>query len=180
MFRNILVSVDGSEHAARALREAIDLAQESNARLTILTAVPKPSRWICSSAMTAGAYQTMAHDFEVEAREILREAVDEVPASIPVTKILTHQPIREALMQRIDEGCHDLLVMGSRGRGAVSSSLLGSVSHYALNHSPIPVLILRADGSTPALDRHAQKAAELPRTQPAPRPLQGPQHAGAG
>jgi nucleotide-binding universal stress UspA family protein len=180
MFHNILVSVDGSPHSARALKEAIDLAEESRARLTIITAVPKPSRWICSSAFTAGAYQTMAHDFELEARAILQRAVDQVPKSIPVTKILTHEPIRDALMRRIDEGCHDLLVMGSRGRGAVSSSLMGSVSHYALNHSPVPVLIMRADDEAPILhDRAARAVPELPR-QPAPRPLQGPQHAGAG
>src|SRR5581483_7234307 len=108
MFRNLLVSVDGSAHSVRALQEAIDLAQESRARLTILTAVPKPSGWICSSALTAGAYQAMANDFEVQARQILSEAVDQVPDSIPVTKILTHEPIRDAVMRRIQEGCYDL------------------------------------------------------------------------
>jgi nucleotide-binding universal stress UspA family protein len=153
MFRNILVSVDGSPDAERALAEAIDLAGESRARLTILTAVPKPSRWICSSAFTAGTYQTMATEFEREAVQILRDAVDRVPNSIPVTKILTHEPIRDALLHRIEDGCHDLLVMGSRGRGAVSSSLLGSVSHHALNHSPIPVLIVHSDG---AVSTHAR------------------------
>jgi Universal stress protein family len=62
-----------------------------------------------------------------------------------VTKILTREPIREALMARIRSGEHDLVVMGSRGRGALSSSLLGSVSHYALNHSQVPVLIIHTE-----------------------------------
>ena len=65
-----------------------------------------------------------------------------MPPSIPVTTILSHKPIREALMERIKTGQYDLVVMGSRGRGALTASVLGSVSHFALNHSPIPVLIV--------------------------------------
>jgi len=46
----------------------------------------------------------------------------------------------DALIAQIKTGRYDLVVMGSRGRGALSASLLGSVSHYALNHSDVPVL----------------------------------------
>lgn len=145
MFRNIIVSVDGSEHSDRALHEAIDIARADQARLTILTAVCQPPVW-AASAMAAGAYAVSAADLEKEAVDVMREAVKRVPDDIPVTTIISRKPIRQALMHRLQTGDYDLLVMGSRGRGALSASVLGSVSHYALNHSEIPVLIVHADG----------------------------------
>jgi nucleotide-binding universal stress UspA family protein len=145
MFRNILVSVDGSEHSDRALGEAIDIARADQARLTILTAVNQPPVW-AASAMAAGAYAVSAADLEKEAVDVMRRAVKRVPDDVPVTTIISRKPVRQALMHRLQTGDHDLLVMGSRGRGALSASVLGSVSHYALNHSPIPVLIVHADG----------------------------------
>jgi nucleotide-binding universal stress UspA family protein len=141
MFRNILVSVDGSRHADKALAEAIELADCNRARLTILTAVPKPPGW-ASTPSTAAAAGQLSQDLERESIAILEAAVEQVPNDIPVTKIVTHKPIREALMEAVKSGTHDLLVVGSRGRGAITASLLGSVSHHALHHSPIPVLIV--------------------------------------
>ena len=117
MFRNILVCVDGSAHAERALTEAIDIAISNRARLSILTAVCRPSGWACTP-LTIAAIEPLAADLELEAQTALRDAVDRVPESVPVTKILSHAPIREALMSRLREGDHDLLVMGTRVRGA--------------------------------------------------------------
>ncbi len=115
MFRNILVCVDGSAHAERALSEAIDLAAAERSRLTILTAIPRPPYWACNP-VTVAAVEPLAADLAAEAKATLKAAVDRVPDSIPVTKILTREPIREALMARIRSGEHDLVVMGSRGR----------------------------------------------------------------
>jgi nucleotide-binding universal stress UspA family protein len=141
MFHNILVSVDRSCHAQRALQEAIDLAEAERGRLTLLTAVNRPPYWGVSAA-TAAAIQPLAAEFETEAEHTLRAAADQVPPSVPVTTILSHKPIREALMERLKTGEYDLLVMGSRGRGALTASVLGSVSHFALNHVEVPVLIV--------------------------------------
>lgn len=145
MFRNILVCVDDSAHSQRALTEAIDIAVAQNSRLTILTSVQRPPYWACTP-VTAAGIEPLALELADEAKATLRAAVDRVPDSVGVTKILSSEPIREALLHRMKTGDHDLLVMGSRGRGAFSSSVLGSVSHYVLNHLHIPVLIVHAEG----------------------------------
>ena len=147
MFRNILVSFDGSSHARKALAEAIDLASESHGRLTILTAVQQLPPWLYGPA-SAGAIGQLSTGLLKEAEEILCAAVDQVPGDVPVTKLLSRDPIRGALMRELETGHYDVLVMGSRGRGAVTSQLLGSVSHYALHHSPVPVVIVHESGES--------------------------------
>ncbi len=142
MFHHILVAADGSAHAQRALNEAIDIAQTEGARLTILTAVPHP---IAAAAFAGGAALSLADELEVEFKAILDQAAEAVPDDLPVETVLTHRPSREALIEQVDTGTFDLLVMGSRGRGAVKSALLGSVSHHVVNHSSIPVLVVPVD-----------------------------------
>jgi nucleotide-binding universal stress UspA family protein len=143
MFRNILVAVDGSPHADAALTEAIDLAESEHARLTAFTAVGPPPTVIYYGGIGQGI-ATVIEGAKAEAEAILGRARDRVPDHVSVTTIRSRKPVRPALIEQIDEGHHDLVVMGSRGRGAVRSALLGSVSHYVLNHSPVPVLIVHA------------------------------------
>jgi nucleotide-binding universal stress UspA family protein len=144
MFHNILVAVDGSAHADRALTEAIDLARAANARLTIITSAGEP-RGGTMIAMASGAAAALGPALFKDAERVLREAADRVPEDISVTTILTEKPIRGAILERIEKANHDVVVMGSRGRGTVRSAVLGSVSHHILHHSPVPVLIVHAD-----------------------------------
>ncbi|MCW3019185.1 MAG: universal stress protein [Solirubrobacterales bacterium] len=144
MFRNILVAVDGSADAGQALSQAIDLATSENARLTLFSAVvvPPPVAYVgVSGDVTAN----LVHEAETEAEGTLRAAARQVPDDVSVSTVLSSEPVRPALVQQIIAGGHDLVVMGSRGRGAVRSVLLGSVSHYVLHHSPVPVLIVHAE-----------------------------------
>jgi len=141
MFHNILVAIDGSPDAEEALGQAIDLASTQHARLTIFSAaVGPPSTAYMGGG--AGVAATIAVEAEAEAGKLLREAVQRVPDGVSVTTVQGGEPVRQTLLHQVESGGHDLVVMGSRGRGAVRSALLGSVSHFLLDHSPVPVLIV--------------------------------------
>ena len=142
MFHNILVAIDGSPDAEQALTEAIDLAESEHTRLTLITGV---CQLPTTAFLTAGeGVRTLIEDAHADAEAILRHARERVPDDLPLTAVLAECDIRAALIGHLADGDHDLVVMGSRGRGAVRAALLGSVSHYVLHHSPVPVLIVHA------------------------------------
>jgi nucleotide-binding universal stress UspA family protein len=157
MFHNILVAVDGSADADAALAHAIDLAESEHTRLTLMTAVAEvpPTAYLVAGEET-GRLSENAHR---QAEAVIQQARARVPSDLPVTAVLSEQPIRVALIRQIKEGHHDLVVMGSRGRGAVRAALLGSVSHYVLHHSPVPVLIVHAERSAHPRTRETPAAA---------------------
>jgi nucleotide-binding universal stress UspA family protein len=148
MFRNILVAIDGSPDADEALAQAIDLAEAEHARLTLLSATTGPPVVAYASIGAAEVVVRGLEDAEREAKRALEQGRERVPDSVSVTTVMSIKPPRAAILRQIADGQHDLLVMGSRGRGAVSAALLGSVSHFVLNHSPIPVLVVHAGGSS--------------------------------
>lgn len=157
MFRNILVAVDGSADSDLALEHAIDLAHSEHTKLTLITAViPIPA----TAYLGVTALPPMTSDPCTDARKVIRAAADRVPDDQPVTTVLSEAPIRAAILRQVKDGGHDLVIMGSRGRGALRSATLGSVSHYVLNHSPVPVLIVHAP-QRPEPD-HEVAASEAP------------------
>jgi nucleotide-binding universal stress UspA family protein len=143
VFRNILVAIDGSPDADEALSQAIDLAESEHSQLTLLTGPGVLPGVVYFGGVVAEAIE----DEEAEAERVLRRARDRIPADLPVAAVRAEQPIGAAIVHQVIEGHHDLVVMGSRGRGAVRSALLGSVSLAVLHHSPVPVLIVHAEQS---------------------------------
>jgi nucleotide-binding universal stress UspA family protein len=146
VFRNILVAIDGSEDAEQALSQAIDLAECERARLTLFSALATPPA-AGYAGVSGDVVASLARDARCDADAIVRRAVERVPDGVSVCTICSSEPVRPALLRQIEEGSHDLVIMGSRGRGALRSMLLGSVSHYVLHHSPVPVLIVHAESS---------------------------------
>jgi nucleotide-binding universal stress UspA family protein len=146
MFRNVLVAIDGSTHAARALSEAVDLVLGTNARLTVMTSVPGVKTILPGLGAFVAASETVALQDEVERehKALLNRAIEALPDGLPVTTLLAQGRPADAIVKRITAGGHDLVVLGSRGRGNVGSMLLGSVSHEVLHASPVAVLVVHA------------------------------------
>lgn len=143
MFRNLLVAVDGSEHAERALAEAADLAKDSGAALTIVAVVPELSSWALGGPFAAPLdFDAVHKDMVAAYQEMLDAARGEVPAELNPQALLLEGRPGQALIEQVRSGGHDLVVMGSRGRGGVKSMVLGSVSQEVLHGSPVPVLVV--------------------------------------
>src|SRR6266542_6682994 len=141
MFRSILVAWDGSAHAEHALAEAIDIAHTQGARLTLLTVAAPVRVW-------AGPYVPSVSEAELmqAAENIVAEGEALVPDDVPHAARTASGHAGVEVLKRAAAADHDLSGMGSRGRGAIKSAVLGSVSHYVLNHSDVPVLLTQ-DGT---------------------------------
>jgi nucleotide-binding universal stress UspA family protein len=152
-FRKPLLAYDGSPAGERALDAAIELVSGSHGRLTILSAVVR----IPCLAYTGAAPEAVAEvrkNFLTDAERVLCRAVDRVPRGISVTKIVSPQPIEQALLRQAREGDHDLVILGSRGRGPIRSALFGSVGRTMLRRGPLPVLIVEPRaGEAPQTDQ---------------------------
>lgn len=151
MFTRILVAVDGSRHADRALAEGIDLAQRTGGRLTIISCAPDPSAWEVSGGAYAGVDLTaLRRELDAEHEKLLDQARASVPDDLPVITRLLRGHAAERILEEFAGGDHDLLIMGSRGRGGLKSVLLGSVSHQVVSAAPSAVLVVHDDAERSA------------------------------
>ena len=142
MFRHILVALDLSPTAQRALGEATELAEALNSRLTIISIVPPIPSFAYRAGIDVGALEQEA---EKESEKLLRDAVASLPDDLPVTTVLKHGHPGEEIVKQVKAGEHDLVVMGSRGLGRVTANLFGTVGGYVHFHSHVAMLVVHPD-----------------------------------
>ena len=138
----ILVPVDGSDTSSRALKHAHDLAKQmaKPAKLVVVAVddalFPGVERKIGAEA----ARQHHADNFErmlAPARKALARS------KVECAYLEVVDGIADGILSAIGRQKADLVVMGSRGNGAIKGTLLGSVSMKVLANSPVPVTIVR-------------------------------------
>lgn len=141
MFKKILLAVDGSEDSKEASKVAGELARRNHAEVIVVHAFPPVPNYLGDPQQ-----EEMIKDFTSAGREIAQEAADAVEGDDVevVTEVLAGSPA-ETILEVAKTRQPDLIVMGSRGQGDLSSLLLGSVSHRVLAHAKPPVLVVKAE-----------------------------------
>jgi len=140
MFDNILLAVDGSEHALHAAKVAGDLVRSVKAReLRIVIAYEPVPAYLGEPNLqnTINARMNESQDTLHEAENM----VGEIPAEIH-SELIEGQ-IADAIINVAETRNCDLIIMGSRGLGRWAGALLGSNSQKVVSEAPCPVLIVR-------------------------------------
>lgn len=149
MFKHILLPIDGSTLADKALRTGLDLAKSINAKVTCVFVALPYRLAVYEGWQIAQAQKLMQARYEKEVRQYARELLgkaERMAATAGVSCNSVHasalEPYLGILRTARGRGC-DLIAMASHGHGGVGALLLGSVTNKVLTHSKIPVLVYR-------------------------------------
>jgi nucleotide-binding universal stress UspA family protein len=145
----VVVGVDGLPGAFAALVWALAEAARSGAAVEVVSAFPVGDYWQDPLLVDPRRIETLRSDTEARARAFVARAMSDpkvtaVPHATAVEvsfTIVAGEPVEHLV--RLACGAR-LLVVGSRGRGGVRSTLLGSVALHCSTHAPCPVVVVHA------------------------------------
>ena len=145
MFRSIVVGTDGSETAGEAVRQAVELASATGARVELVSAyepvsnqrlreesqqVPEDLQWMVNPREDVDATLDAATELAEE-------------AGVQVQKYARQGDPADAILDVAEEVKADLIVVGNKGMTGARRFLLGSVPNKVSHHAPCSVLIIR-------------------------------------
>ncbi len=157
VFENIVVAYDGSEQSLCAVKKAAEIAKlDSTIKIHVVfvtthpnaqlpanfnNATFDPQQYLLSVDDVKALYDKTIADETATVKEGLGNSLDEVKDQVQIDVIPGYAPASDLLhhAKKIDA---DLIVMGSRGLGAIRG-VLGSVSYAVLRESDIPVLVVK-------------------------------------
>ena len=148
--KTILIATDGSASSAEAVDFGVELAVEHEAKVIFVHVAPALDVLPAASYGLGGAVPRVPHVVDAFDHASLEDA-EQIAARAGIestSKLLVGDAADEIVAYADSEGA-DMIVIGSRGHGALASALLGSVSREVLSSSRRPVAIIRGLAAVP-------------------------------
>ncbi len=134
--KRILVGVDGSENALRAVQLVAELAKREGAKVTLLNVIAPSESALFTGRMTRPLEEkTFGEERLHRAAEVMRAQGVEFEAAVEFGN-------PAAIIMQYGSKGYDLIAVGRRGLSGVAEFLLGSVSSNVVHHSKVPTLVV--------------------------------------
>jgi nucleotide-binding universal stress UspA family protein len=145
--RSILLATDNSEEARLAAQATAELSRETGSEVHVVYTLPTPAQLIGHHLYSDEARESVIGGAQLHAETFLKEQAEKIGAEggkVAETHLRNGDPDKEIIRTAEALGV-GLIVIGSRGLGAVSRALLGSVSDSVVRHAHCPVFVVRGD-----------------------------------
>ena len=138
MFKNIVLAFDGSDYSLKALQCAKSLAERFEATLWLVHVFRNPSDFLGYTD-----YEKLYARRKSAAQAVLDDALQKLgTTTFIVNGELLEGPEAESILKVAENRKADLIVMGTRGLGAVKGFLVGSVSRKVIHYADCPVMVV--------------------------------------
>ena len=141
----ILLATDGSEEARQAAQAAAELSKDTGSEVHVTYVLPSPRELRRHHTYSRDVMRSVLEQAEGEARSFLEaqaKQVGESGGNVAETHLRAGEPDKEIVKLSEELGA-GAIVIGSRGLGAVSRALMGTVSESVVRHAHCPVFVVR-------------------------------------
>ena len=149
MIKKILVPIDGSETARKALEYAVDLAKQTGSTIVLLSVIDKSPYSVAQTVPSVSTPTRLLENLGDYFRQAAEAYVAEAEGLCKIKEVASQKLIKtghpvEEIIEAAESTKVDLIVMGSHGKSALRAALLGSVTIGVIHReTKFPVLVVR-------------------------------------
>jgi nucleotide-binding universal stress UspA family protein len=147
MIEKILFPIDGSENSQKAFNHVVEIAKNFASTVVIIHAYELPSEISIIGGRYGNTYASLLNDVEqnllTHGQFIIKEAKEQIKdQGLNAETLLVRGAAGPAIVRAISTENCEMVIMSSKGTGALERFLVGSVSDYVIHHTKAPVLLV--------------------------------------